>query len=73
MNIYEKLRTEQQQKDKEREMKRTSLEKKLNKIEARQKELRGIVLNSLDPAFVRRELDKCEAEKKQINQLLSNL
>lgn len=73
MDIYNKLREEKLQKEKENELKKESLEKQLKKIELKQKELRAIILTALDPAFVRRQLDKCEAEKKQINQLLSNL
>lgn len=73
MNIHERLRTEQQQKEKEKELKRSSLEKQLKKLELRQKDLRSVALTALDPAFVRRQLDKCEEEKKQINQLLADL
>ena len=73
MDIYNKLREERLQKEKESLLKKNSLEKQLKKLEARQEELRKVALTALDPAFVRRQLDKCEAEKKQINQLLSDL
>lgn len=73
MDFYEKLRAEQLQNEKEKQLKRSSLEKQLHKLETRQKELRGVALTALDPAFVRRQLDKCEEEIKQINQVLSSL
>ena len=73
MNPYDKLRQDEMQKEKEKEMKRSSLEKKLLKLENQQKELRKVALTALDPAFVRRQLDKCEEEKKQITRMLSDL
>lgn len=73
MNPYDKLRQDQLQKEKENAIKRSSLEKKLVKLEAQQKELRKVALTSLDPAFVRRQLDKCEEEKRQITRILSDL
>lgn len=73
MNPYDKLRQDELQKKKEKEMKRNSLEKKLLKLENQQKELRKVALTALDPAFVRRQLDKCEEEKKQITRMLSDL
>lgn len=73
MNIHERLRQDQLQQEKEKALKRTSLEKKLHKLEAQQKELRTAALNSLDPAFVRRQLDRCEEEKKRITRLLADL
>lgn len=73
MNPYDKLRQDELQQKKEKEMKRNSLEKKLLKLENQQKELRKVALTALDPAFVRRQLDKCEEEKKQITRMLSDL
>lgn len=73
MNVHEKLKQDQLQHEKEKELKRTSLEKKLLKLEAQQKELRAVALNALDPAFVRRQLDKCDEEKKKITRLLADL
>lgn len=73
MNPYDKLRQDQLQKEKENAIKRSSLEKKLVKLEAQQKELRKVALTALDPAFVRRQLDKCEEEKRQITRMLSDL
>lgn len=73
MNPYDKLRQDELQKEKENAIKRSSLEKKLQKLEAQQKELRKVALTALDPAFVRRQLDKCEEEKTQITRMLSDL
>ena len=73
MDVYERLRQEKLQKEKENAMKRSSLEKQLHKVELRQQELRGVALTALDPAFVRRQLDKCEEEKKQITRMLADL
>jgi hypothetical protein len=73
MNPYDKLRQDELQKEKENAIKRSSLEKKLLKLENQQKELRKVALTALDPAFVRRQLDKCEEEKRQITRMLSDL
>lgn len=73
MNPYDKLRQDELQKEKENAIKRSSLEKKLQKLENQQKELRKVALTALDPAFVRRQLDKCEEEKTQITRMLSDL
>lgn len=73
MNPYDKLRQDELQKEKENALKRSSLEKQLHKIELRQQELRSVALTALDPAFVRRQLDKCDEEKKQITRMLADL
>lgn len=73
MNPYDKLKQDELQKEKENAIKRSSLEKKLQKLENQQKELRKVALTALDPAFVRRQLDKCEEEKRQITRMLSDL
>jgi len=73
MNIHERLRSEEEQRQKERELKTKSLEKQLKMWEARQKELRSVGVAALDPAFVRRQLDKCSEEIKRINELLARV
>lgn len=66
MNPHEKLAKEKADKEK-------SLNKQLKVVEARIKELRNVALTTLDPAFVRRNLDKYTAERKRITDLLSKI
>ena len=73
MNIYERLRSEEEQKRREKELKKASLEKQLKSLETQQKELRNVSATSLDPAFVRRRLDKCSEEITRINRILADL
>lgn len=73
MNPYEQLAKDRAEKEKEKQAKTLSLEKQLKQWEARQKELRAVALTALDPAFVRRQLDRCSEEIKRINQILSTM
>lgn len=73
MNPYEQMKKDKAAEDKEKMAKTLSLEKQLKQWQARQKELRGVALTALDPAFVRRQLDKCDKEITKINQILSTI
>ena len=73
MDVYRKLNEEAQQKAKEKEAKQLSLEKQLKVWKARQAELRKVGPSAIDPAFVRRQLDKCDKEIERLNQILNSL
>lgn len=73
MNIHEYLNNEQLQKQREKDLKKASLEKQLKMWQNRQSELRQFGSTAIDPAFVRRQLDKCEKEITKINQIISTL
>jgi len=73
MNIHEYLNNEQLQKQREKDLKKASLEKQLKMWQTRQTELRQFGSTAIDTAFVRRQLDKCEKEITKINQIISTL
>lgn len=73
MDVYQKLNEEAKQKAKEKEAKQLTLEKQLKVWKARQAELRKVGPSAIDPAFVRRQLDKCDKEIERINQVLNSL
>lgn len=73
MDVHNKLKQEAEQKQKEKEAKTKSLEKQLKMWEARLKELRNVGSSALDPAFVRRQADKCSEEITRINRIISTL
>ena len=65
-NVQKKL-------DEEKEFKRHSLEKQYHQWETRRAELRKVSLTALDPAFVRRNIDKCSAEMERISKLIESI
>lgn len=73
MDFYEKLAQERRQKEQEKKLKTASLEKQLKMWQARQDELRKVGSAAIDPAFVRRQLDKCDEEIAKINRIISTL
>lgn len=73
MNIHERLKSETEQKARERDLKQASLEKEYKMWEKRRNELRKIGPSAIDPAFVRRNIDKCSAEMERITRILSTI
>ena len=61
------------QQEKEKLAKKNSLERQLKMWQNRQTELRKIGISAIDPAFVRRQLDKCSDEINRINAILSSI
>lgn len=73
MNIHERLEAETAQKAKDRDLKQASLEKEYKMWEKRRDELRKVGVSAIDPAFVRRNIDKCNAEMERITKILSTI
>ena len=73
MDYYAKMAEERKKREEEKKAKTLSLEKQLKMWKARQEELRKIGNSAIDPAFVRRQLDKCDAEISKINRIISTL
>lgn len=73
MNIHERLQNEEAQKAREKDLKQASLEKQYKMWEKRRNELRKIGPSAIDPAFVRRNIDKCSEEMERITKILSTL
>lgn len=70
MNIHDTLRYREQQLQKEKEAKKANLEKQLKMWEKRREELRKIGHSAIDPAFIRRSIDKCSNEIDKILKML---
>jgi hypothetical protein len=64
---------EQRQREKEKLAKKNSLERQLKMWKNRQAELRKVGISAIDPAFVRRQMDKCSDEINRINAILSSI
>jgi len=73
MDYYAKIAEERKKREEEKKAKTLSLEKQLKMWKARQEELRKIGNAAIDPVFVRRQLDKCDAEISRINHIISTL
>lgn len=73
MTPYEKIEEEKRQKEEDKRVRTASLEKQLKTWKARQTELRKTGSTALDPGFIRRQLAKCDAEIKRINDILAGL
>ena len=73
MDYYAKMAEERKKREEEKKAKTLSLEKQLKMWKARQEEVRKIGNSAIDPAFVRRQLDKCDAEISKINRIISTL
>ena len=58
MNIHDTLRYREEQLQKEKEAKKANLEKQLNMWTKRRDELRKVGPSAIDPAFIRRSIDK---------------
>ena len=73
MDYYAKMAEERKKREEDKKAKTLSLEKQLKMWKARQEELRKIGSSAIDPVFVRRQLDKCDAEISKINRIISTL
>lgn len=73
MNVHDYLKSKDQQAQEEKEAKQQSLEKQLKMWRSRLDELRKVGSSALDPAFIRRQCDKCTAEIDKIVNILSKL
>lgn len=69
-DIYSHLKAKQLQEDQERALQKAKLEKELAKLTKRRDELRKIGSSAIDPAFVRRSIDKCSNEIDKILKML---
>lgn len=70
MNIHDSLRYREQQLQKEKDAKKANLEKQLKMWTKRRDELRKVGSSAIDPAFIRRSIDKCSNEIDKILKML---